>query len=160
MLFDLCAHHRQANGMARRGARAGQAHVQKRRLPRKHRLRRQELQPQPAQSAVPHPYARRRAPGQQKGKEVAQIELVVDGEEIFAYIPSWMGPKLGALTDPAYNRSGNHQSYVDATPTAGEVNASSDPDNPSWKTVLVSGTGGGGRGVFALDITNPDAFGP
>lgn len=82
------------------------------------------------------------------------------GKEIFAYIPSWMGPKLGALTDPAYNRSGNHQSYVDATPTAGEVNASSDPDNPSWKMVLVSGTGGGGRGVFALDITNPDAFGP
>ena len=31
------------------------------------------------------------------------------GKEIFAYIPSWMGPKLGALTDPAYNRSGNHQ---------------------------------------------------
>ena len=49
---------------------------------------------------------------------------------------------------------------MDATPTAGEVNASSDPDNPSWKTVLVSGTGGGGRGVFALDITNPDAFSP
>ena len=34
---------------------------------------------------------------------------VKTGKEIFAYIPSWMGPKLGALTDPAYNRSGNHQ---------------------------------------------------
>lgn len=80
------------------------------------------------------------------------------GKEIFAYIPSWLGPKLGALTDPTYNQAGNHQAYVDASPVAGDVNVSTDADNPVWKSVLVSGTGGGGRGVFALDITDPAKF--
>jgi type IV pilus assembly protein PilY1 len=33
------------------------------------------------------------------------------GDELFGYIPSWMTPKLSALTDPNY--LSNHQSYVD-----------------------------------------------
>lgn len=73
------------------------------------------------------------------------------GDEVFAYIPSWLGPKLSALTDPNYS----HQSYADATPVVGDAHAGG-----NWKTVLVSGTGGGGRGVFALDVTNPGAFAP
>lgn len=35
----------------------------------------------------------------------------------------------------------------------GSTNSSAD-----WKTVLVGGTGAGGRGVFALDVTDPAAF--
>lgn len=76
------------------------------------------------------------------------------GEELFAYIPSWMGSKLSALSDPKYT----HQSYVDATPVVGEAKTGKGIKKEDWKTVLVSGTGGGGKGVFALDVTNPDRF--
>ena len=75
------------------------------------------------------------------------------GDELFGYIPSWMGPKLSALTVPSYVL--NHQAYVDATPVVESAKVGTD-----WKTVLVSGTGAGGRGVFALDVTAPGSFGP
>jgi type IV pilus assembly protein PilY1 len=74
-----------------------------------------------------------------------------NGSELFGYIPSWMGPKLAALTADFYNS--NHQAYVDATPAVAEAQVGTD-----WKTVLVGGTGAGGPGVYALDVTNPAAF--
>lgn len=74
-----------------------------------------------------------------------------NGNELFAYIPSWLGPKLPALTAPTYVN--NHQSFMDGTPVVAEAQVAS-----SWKTVLIAGTGGGGQGVFALDVTNPAAF--
>lgn len=78
------------------------------------------------------------------------------GDELFGYIPSWMGPKLAALTSTNYNS--NHQNYVDATPAVAEAQVGSAGTSTDWKTVLVSGTGGGGSGVFALDVTDPTAF--
>ncbi|MDQ0073245.1 type IV pilus assembly protein PilY1 [Variovorax boronicumulans] len=78
------------------------------------------------------------------------------GDELFGYIPSWMTPKLGALTDPNYVT--NHQSYVDGPPVVAEAQVGSAGTSADWKTVLVSGTGAGGRGVFALDVTDPTAF--
>lgn len=74
------------------------------------------------------------------------------GDELFAYIPSWLGPKLPALTNSSYVNS--HQSYLDGTPVVAEAEVGAG----NWKTVLVSGTGGGGQGVFALDITDPTTF--
>ena len=79
-----------------------------------------------------------------------------DGEEVFAYIPSWLGPKLSALTNPGFVN--NHQSYVDSTPVVAEAQVGSAGTAADWKTVLVGGTGGGGKGVFALDVTNPTTF--
>jgi type IV pilus assembly protein PilY1 len=77
------------------------------------------------------------------------------GDEVFAYIPSWLGPKLSALADPKYSK----QAYVDATPVVGEALAYDKASGTSkWKSVLVSGTGGGGRGLFALDVTRADEF--
>ena len=78
------------------------------------------------------------------------------GDELFGYIPSWMIGKLAALASPTYN--GNHQSYVDATPVVAEAQVGTAGTASDWKTVLVSGTGAGGPGVFALDVTNPAAF--
>lgn len=74
------------------------------------------------------------------------------GDELFGYIPSWMGPELSALAHPGYD----HRSYVDAPPVVAEADIGA--SSPKWKTVLVSGTGAGGRGVFALDVTDPAAF--
>ena len=76
------------------------------------------------------------------------------GQELFGFIPSWMGPKLSALTRSDYIN--NHQAYVDGPPEVADALVGQSPD--VWKTVLVSGTGAGGRGVFALDVTDPSAF--
>jgi type IV pilus assembly protein PilY1 len=75
-----------------------------------------------------------------------------NGKELFAYIPSWIANKLPALTDPTYNSS-KHQSYVDGATDVAEAMVGTD-----WKTVLLSSTGGGGQGVFALDVSNPANF--
>jgi type IV pilus assembly protein PilY1 len=69
--------------------------------------------------------------------------------EQFAYIPSFVVPNLRELTLPGYV----HRSYVDATPVVAEARVGN-----AWKTVLVSGAGGGGQGVFALDVSSPASF--
>lgn len=78
------------------------------------------------------------------------------GKELFAYIPSWVTPRLHLLTDPNYSVNG-HQSYVDATPVVAEAKVGTGED-ATWKTVLVGGTGEGGQGVYALDVSDPSAF--
>ena len=75
------------------------------------------------------------------------------GAELFGYLPSWVVPRLSSLTHPSYI----HQSFQDATPVVAEVNLGTSTE--TWRTVLVSGSGGGGQGVFALNVTNPGSFG-
>src|SRR5471032_2216103 len=74
---------------------------------------------------------------------------VVDGSELFAYIPDALIATLNDLTSPAYV----HQAYVDGLASAAEAQV-----NGVWKTVLVSGMGGGAQGVFALDVSDPQQF--
>ncbi|MBY0408602.1 MAG: pilus assembly protein PilY, partial [Burkholderiaceae bacterium] len=81
---------------------------------------------------------------------------IAEGDELFAYIPSWMGPKLSALASKEYIN--NHQAYVDAPSAVGEAQVANTDAATDWKTVLISGTGAGGRGVFALDVTKPESF--
>ena len=76
------------------------------------------------------------------------------GDELFAYIPSWVVPNLKVLTASPYT----HRSYVDGTPVVAEANLGS-TSSADWRTVLVGGSGGGGQGVYALDVTTPTAFG-
>lgn len=70
------------------------------------------------------------------------------GAEAWAYIPSMILPKLYKLADKNY--AANHSFYINATPRQGDVYY-----DGSWHTILVSGLGNGGRGYFALDISNP-----
>lgn len=79
-----------------------------------------------------------------------------NGDELFGYIPSWMGHKLSALSSVSFITE--HQNYVDATPVISEAQVAFAGTAADWKTVLVSGTGGGGSGVFALDVSNPATF--
>ncbi|WP_455208157.1 pilus assembly protein [Kaarinaea lacus] len=70
------------------------------------------------------------------------------GVERFAYIPNLMfstdtGKGLHALADPVYE----HNYYVDLTPTVADVYVG------GWKTMLIGGLRGGGKGIFALDVT-------
>ena len=73
----------------------------------------------------------------------------VTGAEVFAYVPQSIYDKLASLTDPNYT----HKYFVDGSPTIVDAFI-----NNQWRTVLVSGLGGGGQGVFALDVTNPGDF--
>ncbi|MFT5720272.1 MAG: type IV pilus assembly protein PilY1 [Motiliproteus sp.] len=78
---------------------------------------------------------------------------IATGSEQFAYIPNAVFGKLGALTDPNYT----HHYYVDGSPVFGDAYLDTDANgaDDSWRTVLVGTTGAGGKGVFALDITDP-----
>lgn len=72
-----------------------------------------------------------------------------DGSEAFAYVPGFVGPKLSVLTNQLYA----HTYLNDAPPAVAEAKIGT-----SWKTVLVSGVGGGSQGVYALDVTDPTSF--
>lgn len=79
-----------------------------------------------------------------------------NGDERFAYVPELIFDQLSKLTDPEYN----HQFYVDSTPSVNDayVKASSAALNPSWNTIVVGGLGAGGRGYYAINITDPANF--
>jgi type IV pilus assembly protein PilY1 len=72
------------------------------------------------------------------------------GVERWAYIPRTMIPRLFKLADKNY--ANNHQYYVDGSPTVGDIY---DPAAGKWKTILVGGLGAGGRGFYAIDVTDP-----
>ncbi|MBL8541052.1 MAG: hypothetical protein JNK68_11865 [Betaproteobacteria bacterium] len=71
------------------------------------------------------------------------------GLEAWAFIPTLVIDKLWKLADNNY--ANLHDYYVDGTPTVSDVADSSG----NWKTILVGGLGAGGRGYYALDITDP-----
>jgi len=73
------------------------------------------------------------------------------GEELWAYIPSVVIPKLHKLADAGYGN--NHEFFVDGPITVGDA---FDTGDDVWKTVLIGGLGRGGRAFYALDVTDPD----
>lgn len=83
------------------------------------------------------------------------------GQEGFAYIPGALYSDaktagLHYLTDPQYN----HRYYVDMTPSVADAYIKHEPNGArSWTTTLIGSLGGGGRGIFALDVTDPSKFG-
>ena len=74
------------------------------------------------------------------------------GTEMLAYVPSEVYSHLSTLTSTQYGTNIGHRTFVDASPTAGDVFWGS-----SWQTVLVGTLGKGGQGLFALNVTNPTA---
>jgi type IV pilus assembly protein PilY1 len=72
------------------------------------------------------------------------------GVEQWAYVPSLVLPKLYKLADKNYGSLHTYQ--VDGTPTQADVYFGG-----AWHTILVGGLSGGGRGYYALDITDPAA---
>jgi Tfp pilus tip-associated adhesin PilY1 len=73
------------------------------------------------------------------------------GQELWAYVPHMIFPLLPALASESW--SANHRFLVDGSPTVMDV---FDPVASAWKTILVAGLGNGGRGYYALDITDPN----
>ncbi|WP_297836603.1 PilC/PilY family type IV pilus protein [Pseudomonas sp.] len=74
------------------------------------------------------------------------------GVEKFAFIPTAVIPNLSTLSASTYNSDPSlHRYFVDGTPVTSDVYFSG-----AWHTVLIGTLGGGGREIFALDVTNPD----
>lgn len=91
------------------------------------------------------------------------FDASANGDEIMAYVPAALfssgtaGDGLHYLSDPNYS----HKYYVDLSVTISDayINTSTGGlGSPNWTTVLVGGLRGGGKGVFALDVTNPNSF--
>ena len=82
------------------------------------------------------------------------------GDEVFAYVPGSLYSEAASdgmhyLSDPAYS----HRYGVDLTASVADAYIQSRTNGAtSWKTILVGGLRGGGRGLFALDVTNPAAI--
>ncbi|MBI5329679.1 MAG: hypothetical protein HZB71_03600 [Betaproteobacteria bacterium] len=75
------------------------------------------------------------------------------GKELFAYIPSFLFDNLRSLSVAGSTYS--HKFFVDSSPFSAEAWVGG--EDGEWKTVLVSGVGGGGKGYFALDVTTVPA---
>ena len=87
--------------------------------------------------------------------------LASNGKEVIAYAPSALfSASISAgyhrLSDPNFN---HNNLYVDGTPTISDVFfAGPNTKTKTWRTVLAGTLGGGGRGLFALDVTDPSTF--
>ncbi len=75
------------------------------------------------------------------------------GNELWAYVPSFVIPNLYKLADTSYGN--NHSYFVDGSPQMGDIFVSG--TGGGWKTIVVGGLNGGGRGYYALDVTDPSA---
>ena len=86
------------------------------------------------------------------------------GDEVFAFIPNAAlvndsNVNLSELVSPSYG----HQYVVDASPIADDVFVhprgvaiASDGSAKQWRTMLIGAYGAGGKGLFSLDITDPN----
>ncbi|XLZ70312.1 PilC/PilY family type IV pilus protein [Massilia sp. SR12] len=72
----------------------------------------------------------------------------VTGAERWAYIPPMLLPELWRLADENYGD--HHRYYLDGPLAVTDANIG------GWKKVLVGAMGKGGRGYYALDISEPD----
>ncbi len=74
------------------------------------------------------------------------------GAELFAYIPRGAYSKLAEVSKPGYV----HQYLVDGPMYVGDVYFDSDNDGVGgeWRTIVAGTLGYGGRGAYALDVTD------
>jgi len=72
------------------------------------------------------------------------------GNERWAFMPTIVLPNLYVLADTNY--ANLHKFSVDGTPVAGDVY---DSAATAWKTIIVAGLNKGGKGYYALDVTDP-----
>lgn len=75
-------------------------------------------------------------------------------QERWAYVPSMVISNMWKLADTAY--ANKHAYYANGEPVISDICISAcNSGSAVWRTILVAGLNGGGRGYYALDITNP-----
>jgi type IV pilus assembly protein PilY1 len=100
------------------------------------------------------------------GALTANTDSPVPGAELFAFVPSFAygdsstaaTQGLAALGNPGYS----HRYFVDATAQNFDVDFKSTVGStataPDWRTLVIGGLGKGGRGYYALDVTDPSSW--
>ena len=79
------------------------------------------------------------------------------GRERWAFIPAGVLPELWRVAD--FSFAMNFRYLLDGTPVAGDICPLAPTANctaSDWRTILVGGFGAAGRGIYALDITEPE----
>jgi len=79
----------------------------------------------------------------------ADLDDPASGRELFAYVPYAVYHDLDALPEINYQ----HRPFVDGPLTLGDAHV-----GDAWRTYLAGALGGGGRGVFLLDVSDPETF--
>lgn len=81
------------------------------------------------------------------------------GKELFTYIPSPVYSKFATIASPSYGESIAHQYLVDGPIALGDayINVPGQTGR-QWRNILVGSMGAGARGIFVLDVTDPDNF--
>lgn len=80
-----------------------------------------------------------------------------NGAERWAYVPSMVITNMWKLASTNYDST--HTNFVNGSPIISDICSAncSDAATAVWKTILVGGLNGGGRGYYALDITAPNS---
>lgn len=88
------------------------------------------------------------------GSGGAYVKTSTSGLEVLAYVPTPVYQNLSKLTDQNYNA--DHRYFVDGSPMVADACvANCGASTATWKSVLVGSLGAGGKGFFALNVTNP-----
>ncbi|HHH45266.1 MAG TPA: hypothetical protein ENK49_14125, partial [Gammaproteobacteria bacterium] len=82
-----------------------------------------------------------------------------NGVEVFGYIPGSLfstvtDKGLHYLSDPTYV----HNYYVDLSPTVQDAFIDVGTGTKQWRSILVGALRGGGKGLFAIDVTDPSTL--
>lgn len=77
------------------------------------------------------------------------------GREVLAYVPTQVMTNIPNLASELYGKDNTkpHRYMVD-----GPIYVSDAYVGGGWKNILVGTLGAGGRGIYVLDVTNPDSF--
>jgi type IV pilus assembly protein PilY1 len=82
-----------------------------------------------------------------------------NGEELWGYIPPNVLGNFEKIPSSKAN-STNAIYGIDGSPVVKDIYFDDTPNdgttNPRWRTILLSGLGSGGKGLFAIDVTNPN----
>lgn len=94
-------------------------------------------------------------------KETRGATPAEDGKEIYAYVPRAIYPTLSNLASRTYGSVDNyHTYYVDGPLREADVWITTPASGTAgWRNYLFGSLGAGGRGVYALDITDPTTLG-
>ena len=83
-----------------------------------------------------------------------------NGEELWGYIPPNVLGNFEKIPSSKAN-STNAIYGIDGSPVVKDIFFDDTPNdgsnNPRWRTILLSGLGSGGKGLFAIDVTNPSS---
>ncbi|KAF7600226.1 MAG: pilus assembly protein [Candidatus Dactylopiibacterium carminicum] len=88
------------------------------------------------------------------------------GQELFAYIPSLIYSDTDSTTGGGLSSLGNpsftHRYLVDGTPNVFDIDfyktTKATATTNDWRSVLIGGLGKGGKGYYAIDVTDPTAW--